>query len=52
MNETWLVKKIDNSEKRVWVGVYTFTVPSLREALLRAKKRGVDVQIILEKFPF
>lgn len=43
---------IDNSQKRVWVALYTFTLPSLREALVRAKKRGVDVRIILEKFPF
>lgn len=46
------MKKIDASEKRVWVGIYTFTIPSLREALLKAKKRGVDVRLILEKFPF
>lgn len=43
---------IDSAEKRVWVAVYTFTVPSLREALLRAQKRGVDVRVMLEKFPF
>jgi phosphatidylserine/phosphatidylglycerophosphate/cardiolipin synthase-like enzyme len=29
-----------------------FTVPSLREALLRAKQRGVNVEIILEKNPY
>ena len=29
-----------------------FTVPSLREALLRAKNRGVDIKIILEKNPY
>ncbi len=34
------------------MGVYTFTVPSLRDAILRAKERGVDVEIILEKTPF
>jgi len=52
ISETWMTDMIDSSEKRVWVGVYTFTVPSLRESLLRAKKRGVDVRVILEKFPF
>lgn len=47
-----MIDMIDKSQKRVWVGVYTFTLPSLREALLRAQKRGVDVRVILEKFPF
>lgn len=52
LSEQWIVDMIDNSQKRVWVALYTFTLPSLREALVRAKKRGVDVRIILEKFPF
>jgi len=43
---------IDVSQKRTWVSVYTFTLPNLREALVRAQKRGVDVRVILEKFPF
>lgn len=47
-----MIDMIDGAQKRVWVAVYTFTVPSLREALLRAQKRGVDVRVMLEKFPF
>jgi phosphatidylserine/phosphatidylglycerophosphate/cardiolipin synthase-like enzyme len=43
---------IDDAKNRVWVSVYTFTLPDMREALQRAKKRGVDVRVILEKFPF
>jgi phosphatidylserine/phosphatidylglycerophosphate/cardiolipin synthase-like enzyme len=43
---------IDASRKRAWIAVYTFTLPSLREALVRAQKRGVDVRVMLEKFPF
>lgn len=43
---------IDISRERVWISVYSFTLPSLREALVRAQKRGVDVRVILEKFPF
>lgn len=43
---------IDHTQNRAWVAVYTFTLPSLREALLRAQKRGIDVRIIMEKFPF
>ncbi len=43
---------IDSSKKRVWISVYTFTLPSIREALLRAKDRGVDVRVLVEKFPY
>lgn len=50
--ESWIVDMIDNSRERVWVSVYTFTLPNMREALVRAHKRGVKVRVILEKFPF
>lgn len=43
---------IDESRERVWISVYSFTLPSLRESLVRAHERGVDVRVILEKFPF
>jgi len=43
---------IDAAKNRVWVSVYTFTLPVMRESLQRAQKRGVDVRVILEKFPF
>jgi cardiolipin synthase A/B len=52
ISESWLIDMIDHTQKRAWVAVYTFTLPSLREALLRAHKRGVDVGVIMEKFPF
>ena len=52
LSEQWMIDMIDASERRAWVAVYTFTLPSLREALMRAQKRGVDVRVILEKFPF
>lgn len=51
-NEAWILQKIQSAKKQVWVAVYTFTLPNLRESLLEAKKRGVDVRIILEKFPY
>jgi cardiolipin synthase A/B len=50
--EDWIVDMIHRAENRVWVGVYTFTLPRLREALLDAKKRSVDVRVIVEKNPF
>lgn len=52
LSEQWMIDMIDASERRAWVAVYTFTLPGLREALMRAQKRGVDVRVILEKFPF
>lgn len=52
LSESWIIDMIDNSHERVWVSVYTFTLPNMREALVRAHKRGVDVRVILEKFPF
>lgn len=52
LSEQWMIDMIDASEKRAWVAVYTFTLPGFREALMRAQKRGVDVRVILERFPF
>lgn len=52
ISELWIIDMIDVSRERVWISVYSFTLPSLRESLVRAQKRGVDVRVILEKFPF
>lgn len=51
-SESWLIEKINASTNRVWIGIYMFTVPGIRDALLRSQERGVDVRIILEKFPY
>lgn len=45
----FLVKKIDASEKRVYINVYIFTEKRLKNALIVAKKRWVDVRVVLEK---
>ncbi len=47
-----LVYKINNAKKNVYLEVYIFTEKRLREALVKAKKRGVDVKVILEKHPY
>ncbi|MBP6921416.1 hypothetical protein KBB89_02625 [Candidatus Gracilibacteria bacterium] len=52
ISESWIIDMIDESRERVWISVYSFTLPSLRESLVRAHERGVDVRVILEKFPF
>ena len=44
-----LVSKIDTSKEKIWLNVYIFTEKRIRSALIKAKKRGVDVRVILEK---
>lgn len=44
-----LTEKIDNAKSRVYVEVYIFTEKRLRKALINAKKRWLDVKVVLEK---
>ncbi|MFA6916200.1 MAG: phospholipase D-like domain-containing protein [Parachlamydiales bacterium] len=43
-----LVKLIDNAKESIQVAMFTFTRYDMVYALLRAKRRGVDVRIILD----
>lgn len=45
----FLVEKINASEKRVYINVYIFTEKRLKSSLIDAKKRWVDVRVVLEK---
>jgi phosphatidylserine/phosphatidylglycerophosphate/cardiolipin synthase-like enzyme len=45
---TRLVSKIDHAEKRIWIETYIWTEKSLRDAVLRARDRGIDVRVLLE----
>jgi len=47
-----IVEKINNSQKYVYIEVYMFTEKRIKEAVIKAKKRWVDVKIILEKDPY
>ncbi|MDR0772079.1 MAG: phospholipase D-like domain-containing protein [Candidatus Peribacteria bacterium] len=47
-----IVGIIDSAEKYVYVEVYMLTESRIKEAILRAEKRGLDVKIILEKDPY
>ena len=47
-----IINKIDVSENRVYLEVYMLTKDSIKEALVRAEKRGVDVKVLLEKNPY
>lgn len=47
-----LVERIENAEERVYVEAYIFTETRLRDALISAHKRGIDVKILLENNPY
>lgn len=44
-----IIEKINNAKSRIYVEVYIFTEKDLQNALIRAKKRWLDVKVILEK---
>lgn len=44
-----ILREIDNAKKELLVAVYAFTSESLAEALVRAKRRGVNVQVIIDR---
>jgi hypothetical protein len=39
ISEEWLLAMIDSAEERIHLAIYSFTLPNLREALVRAKNR-------------
>ncbi len=46
---TTVVKALSEAQKTILVSAYSFTSKDIAEALLTAKKRGVEVNIILDK---
>lgn len=46
--EPVVLRVIDSAKRRIVVAAYSFTSKSVAEALLRAKKRGVDVTVVLD----
>jgi phosphatidylserine/phosphatidylglycerophosphate/cardiolipin synthase-like enzyme len=48
-----LVSKIDKANDKIYIEIYMFTENKrLPEALVRAKRRGIDVKVLLEKNPY
>ncbi len=45
-----LVTLINNEQKSIKVAVYSFTHRDVISALVRAKKRGVDVEVVVDPF--
>lgn len=46
---TQIVDTIDNATLSILIQAYGFTSQPIVESLIRAKKRGVDIQVILDK---
>jgi hypothetical protein len=44
-----LIKWINHASKSVHVLIYSFTLDNVRDALVQAKKRGVDVKIVFDE---
>ena len=43
-----LVKKIDSASSSIYIAIYSFTLDSISDAVIRAKKRGLDVKVIYD----
>jgi cardiolipin synthase A/B len=44
-----IVTRLNKAQTRLYLNVYILTEKKLVQALLSAKKRGIDVRVILEK---
>lgn len=47
-NDEEIIALIDGAKSRVYFAIYTFTLPSIADALVAAKKRGVEVRGIMD----
>ncbi|MDO8593739.1 MAG: phospholipase D-like domain-containing protein, partial [bacterium] len=47
-NDQELIALINEAEDYIYFAIYTFTLPSIADALVAAKKRGVDVRGIVD----
>lgn len=48
-SEELVVKVIDSTSKTLHLAAYSFTSPAIVHALLQARKRGVDVQVVVDE---
>jgi len=44
-----VVRELRHAQRSVWVQAYSFTNPDIAKGLVDAKKRGLDVKMILDK---
>lgn len=47
-----IVNKINSAKKRVYVEVYMLTENRIKESIVKAKKRWLDVKVVLENNPY
>lgn len=47
--ENLVLKVIDSSQQRLQLAAYSFTSPRIANALIRAKRRGVDVAVLVDE---
>ena len=47
-NDKEIIALIEQAKTHIYFAVYTFTLPSIAEALVKAKQRGVDVRGIVD----
>lgn len=47
-----IVKKIDDAKNKIYLEVYMLTETRIKQALISAKKRWIDIKILLEKNPY
>ncbi|MBI5405534.1 hypothetical protein HY972_00640 [Candidatus Kaiserbacteria bacterium] len=47
-NDEEIIALIDSAEKYVYFAIYTFTLPNVADALVAAKKRGVEVRGVMD----
>ena len=47
--ESIIIKNIDNAKEFINIAMYTFTDREIAQAILRAKDRGVDIKIYLDR---
>ena len=46
---SYILREIDQAKKELLVAVYAFTNDELAGALVQAKKRGVAIQVVLDR---
>lgn len=47
-NDKEIIALIDSAKSHIYFAIYTFTLPSIADALVSAKKRGIDVRGIID----
>jgi len=44
-----IIRLIDSAKKYIYVAIYSFTLDNIGDALIRAKNRGIEVKVVIER---